>query len=30
MAKQFEYDVNEVIPNLWLGNYKSACNKKFL
>lgn len=28
--KKFEYDVNEVIPNLWLGNYKSACNKKFL
>jgi protein-tyrosine phosphatase len=28
--KKFEYDVNEVIPNLWLGNYKAACNKKFL
>ncbi len=28
--KLFEYDVNEVIPNLWLGNYKAACDKKFL
>ena len=27
---KFEYDVNEIIPNLWLGNYKSACNKTFL
>lgn len=30
MQKPFECDVNEVIPNLWLGNYKSACDKKFL
>ena len=28
--KLFEYDVNEIIPNLWLGNYKAACDKKFL
>jgi protein-tyrosine phosphatase len=28
--KKFEYDVNEIIPNLWLGNYKSAINKQFL
>jgi protein-tyrosine phosphatase len=27
---KFEYDVNEIIPNLWLGNYKSAYNKYFL
>lgn len=27
---KFEHDVNEIIPNLWLGNYKSACNKYFL
>ncbi|ARF11356.1 dual specificity phosphatase [Klosneuvirus KNV1] len=25
-----EYDVNEVIPNLWLGNCKSAYNHSFL
>lgn len=25
-----EYDVNEVIPNLWLGNLKSAYNFDFL
>lgn len=25
-----EYDVNEVIPNLWLGNLKSAYNHSFL
>lgn len=25
-----EYDVNEVVPNLWLGNRKSAYSKKFL
>lgn len=28
--KKFEYDVNEVIPNLWLGNSKSVYNKQFL
>ena len=28
--KKFEYDVNEVIPNLWLGNYEAARNKQFL
>lgn len=25
-----EKDVSEIIPNLWLGNYKSALNKNFL
>jgi len=29
-CKTFEYDVNEIIPNLWLGNYKSAYSKKFI
>lgn len=25
-----EYDVNEIIPNLWLGNVKSSLNENFL
>lgn len=25
-----EYDVNEIVPNLWLGNLKSAYSKSFL
>ena len=24
-----EYDVNEIIPNLWLGNVKSAYDQAF-
>ena len=26
---KFEYDVNEIIPNLWLGNVKSAYDQSF-
>lgn len=26
----FEYDVNEIIEGLWLGNFKAAYNEKFL
>ena len=25
-----EHDVDEIIPHLWLGNYKAAYSKKFL
>lgn len=25
-----EEDVSEILPNLWLGNYKSALNKEFI
>lgn len=30
MCDKFENDVNEVIPNLWLGNIKAAYNRNFL
>lgn len=30
MCEKIENDVNEVIPNLWLGNVKSAYDKSFL
>ena len=25
-----EDDVTEIVPNLWLGNYKSSINKSFI
>lgn len=30
MCEYPESDVNEIIPNLWLGNYKAAYSKEFL
>jgi len=30
MCDILEKDVNEIIPNLWLGNFKSAYDKQFL
>ena len=30
MCEKYETDVNEIIPNLWLGNYKAAYDKSFL
>ena len=30
MRQYTEKDVNEIIPNLWLGNLKAAYDKKFL
>src|SRR5579863_6165121 len=29
-TQKYEYDVNEIIPKLWLGNFKASCNKQFL